>query len=120
MPEWLVALITPLFSVGGVALISKVSLSIIKSIPKKTDNKTKELESQNALLRQQNEELKQFIKGQEKKVDMLLEMTKNEHEARVNEHDKVNSILEKSSDLINVCTTIKNQARTILDSKKEE
>lgn len=119
MPEWLVALIAPLFSVGGVAVISKVALSIMKSIPKKTDKKVKELEHQNALLRHQNEELKQFIEGQEKKVDMLLEMTKNEHEARINEHDKVNSILNKSSDLINVCTTIKNQARTILDGKKE-
>ena len=96
MPEWLVSLIAPLFSVGGVAVITKVALAALKSLPKKTDKKNKELETQNKLLRDENEELKEFIKEQSKKVDKVLEMQEKEHDSRITSNK--NTVIPFSND----------------------
>ena len=118
MIDNILALIPVIASTGAIGLIGKVTIAILKKLPKKTNENIKAIEEQNKILRKENNELKEFIKFEEKVLENVLN-NQNSLNERLNKEDISRQTFEnQTKTLINEATTIRNELRTLL--KKED
>lgn len=118
MIDNILALIPVIASTGAIGLIGKVTIAILKKLPKKTNENIKVIEEQNKILRQENVELKEFIKFEEKVLKQVL-INQNSLNERLDKENISRQTLEnQTKNLISEATTIRNELRTLL--KKED
>ena len=117
--DYLLTLVPVITSTTGIAIISKIAITVVKHVANKKNEEVEQLKRRNKLLEEENLSLKNTLAN----IDMRIENNIKNQEIIIKEVgmvvDEQRKSNEQASKIIDSGTTIRNELRTLLEAKKE-